>query len=134
MNDQFTLCFDTMPKGTSQQKGVQIRNGKVHYYKKGNVAGAEAEFMAQLIPHRPKQPSDKPIALEVRFAFDTKDKKKWGAYKPTRPDTDNYIKLFKDCMTKAGYWLDDAQVVDEHIVKTYAERATIGVIWEEVNT
>lgn len=148
MRDQFYLHFETMPKGTSQQKGVQIRNGKAHYFKKGNVAEAEAEFLAQLIPHRPKKPSERPIRLTVWFAFDTKNKKLWRqsfpvddetmwagcAPKPTRPDTDNYIKLFKDCMTKAGFWLDDAQVVDEHIVKTYAEKATIGVSWEEVFT
>lgn len=151
MRNQFYLHFETMPKGTSQQKGIRVTNGRAHFYSKGNVAEAEAEFLSQLIPHAPKKPSDKPIKLTVWFAFDTKNKKKWGSelppeeyldiyvkpwahfeYKPTRPDTDNYIKLFKDCMTKAGYWLDDAQVVDEHIVKTYAEKATIAVFWEEV--
>ena len=151
MRDQFYLHFETMPKGTSQQKGVRITNGRAHFYSKGNVAEAEAAFLSQLIQHKPKKPSDKPIRLVVWFAFDTKKKKLWGGeippeeyldlyinpwanftYKPTRPDTDNYIKLFKDCMTKAGFWLDDAQVVDEHIVKTYAEKATIAVFWEEV--
>ena len=151
MRDQFYLHFETMPKGTSQQKGIRITNGKAHFYSKGNIEQAEAEFMRELSPHRPKRPSTKPIKLVVWFAFDTKNKKLWGGevppeallkfypepwadhtYKPTRPDTDNYIKLFKDCMTKAGFWLDDAQVVDERIVKTYAERATIAVSWEEV--
>ena len=140
-----------MPKATSQQKGVSFRGGKPHFYEKGNVASAERAFLTELLPHRPKAPSDKPIRLTVWFAFDTKNKKLWGGempseeyldiyvkpwasftYKPTRPDTDNYLKLFKDCMTKSGFWLDDAQVVDEHIIKTYAEKATIMVRWEEI--
>ena len=29
----------------------------------------------------------------------------------TKPDTDNLQKLLKDCMTKCGFWKDDAQVV-----------------------
>lgn len=146
MKDQFYLHFETMPKATSQQKGVSFRGGKPHFYEKGNVASAERAFLAELLPHRPKDPSDKPIRLTVWFAFDTKNKKLWCkdmpkddadewagfTYKPTRPDTDNYLKLFKDCMTKSGFWVDDAQVVDEHIIKTYAEKATIMVRWEEI--
>lgn len=146
MKDQFYLHFETMPKATSQQKGVSFRGGKPHFYEKGNVASAERAFLAELLPHRPKAPSDKPIKLTVWFAFDTKNKKLWCkdmpkdaadewagfTYKPTRPDTDNYLKLFKDCMTKSGFWVDDAQVVDEHIIKTYAEKATIMVRWEEI--
>ena len=146
MKDQFYLHFETMPKATSQQKGVSFRGGKPHFYEKGNVAIAERAFLTELLPHRPKAPSDKPIRLTVWFAFDTKNKKLWCkdmpkdaadewagfTYKPTRPDTDNYLKLFKDCMTKSGFWVDDAQVVDEHIIKTYAEKATIMVRWEEI--
>ena len=149
MRDQFYLHFETMPKGTSQEKRLNRKTGA--FFKSANVAQAEAEFMSQLLPHAPKQPSVKPIRLTVWFAFDTKDRKKWGGeippeeyldlyitpwathqYKPTRPDTDNYIKLFKDCMTRAGFWLDDAQVVDERIIKTYAEKATIAVWYEEI--
>ena len=92
MKRQFYLHFETMPKGTSQQKRLNRRTGGVWEPWRGYT------------------------------------------YKPTRPDTDNYIKLFKDCMTAAGFWLDDAQVVDERIIKTYAENATIGVSWEEVLT
>ena len=76
MNRQFYLHFETMPKGTSQQKRLNRRTGV--FFKSANVAAAEAEFMSQLLPHRPKYPSDKPIKLVVWFAFDTKNKKLWG--------------------------------------------------------
>ena len=31
-------------------------------------------------------------------------------YKTTKPDLDNAQKLLMDCMTKAGFWKDDAEV------------------------
>lgn len=132
MKDQFHLHFETMPKATSQQKGVRVVNGKPYFYKKANVESAESIFAAALKPHRPKRPSERPIKLCVWFYFDVKDKRLWGQPKPTRPDTDNYIKEFKDVMTKLGFWKDDSQIVDEHIRKFYSEKATIVVSWEEV--
>ena len=132
MRDQFYLHFDTMPKATSQQKGVRVVNGKPHFYEKSSVDLARREFTLALKPHRPKSPAEGPVKLTIWFAFDIKDKKLWGQPKPTRPDTDNYLKLFKDCMTDCGFWLDDAQVVDERVYKTYAEKATIMVSWSEI--
>ncbi|MBE6902906.1 MAG: RusA family crossover junction endodeoxyribonuclease, partial [Ruminococcaceae bacterium] len=42
-------------------------------------------------------------------------------YKLTKPDTDNLNKLLKDCMTKLGFWKDDALVASEIIEKFYGE-------------
>lgn len=130
MKDAFVLSFDTMPKGTSQEKGVNHRTGK--FYSNNRCQAAEWLFRSKLKQHRPPEPSLKPIKLYVWLTFDVTDKSLWGKYKPTRPDTDNYIKLFKDCMTKEKFWRDDSQVVDERIIKTYAEKATIFVSWSEL--
>ena len=131
MRDQFYLHFDTMPTGTAQQKGVRIVHGKPMFYEKTEVKTARQMFTAELKPHAPEKPSDKPIKLTVWFAFDTKNKKLWGQYKPTRPDTDNSLKLLKDCMSGL-FFKDDSQVVEETVIKTYAEKATIMIRWEEV--
>ena len=136
MSNGFILTFPTMPKGTAQQKGYNRKTGV--YFKKGKIANAEREFRIALQPYVPDKPSDKPIKLFIWFCFDTKNKKLWGKVKPTRPDTDNYLKLFKDCMSagkdgKNGFWIDDAQVVDERVVKTYGQNASIFVSWEEVD-
>lgn len=131
MKDQFYLHFDTMPSATAQQKGVRIVHGKPMFYEKAEVKTARQMFTLALKPHAPKTPSDKPIKLYVWFAFDVKDKKLWGQYKPTRPDTDNSLKLLKDCMTGL-FFKDDSQVVDEQVIKTYAEKATIMIRWEEI--
>ena len=131
MRDQFYLHFDTMPSGTAQQKGVRIVHGKPMFYEKSEVKTARQMFTLELKPHAPEKPSDKPIKLTVWFAFDTKNKKLWGQYKPTRPDTDNSLKLLKDCMSGL-FFKDDSQVVEETVIKTYAEKATIMIRWEEV--
>ena len=132
MGGLFFLNFPTMPKGTSQEKRIRIVNGKPVFFKKSNVASAEYEFKVALKPHAPDIPSDKPIKLTIWFCFDTKKKKLWKKPKPTRPDTDNYLKLFKDCMTDCGFWIDDAQVADERVIKTYSEKASIFVSWREI--
>lgn len=144
MRDQFYLHFETMPKGTAQQKGVYIRNGKPRFYEKGNTEEARRLFTMALKEHRPARPSEKPVKLTLWFAFDTKNKKLWGRdaedgqepwqnreYKATRPDVDNIAKLFIDCMNGL-FFKDDSQIVELRLIKTYAESAVVAVAWEEV--
>ena len=132
MKIKFKLDFSNgLPKATSQEKGYNRFTGT--HFKKANVAAAETEFFYKLKPYAPKVPSNKPLKLTVWFGFGIKQKSVWGRYKTTRPDTDNYIKLFKDVMTKCGYWLDDAQVADERVIKTYTETPFIWVEVEEVD-
>ncbi|WP_236253677.1 RusA family crossover junction endodeoxyribonuclease [Streptococcus mitis] len=55
-----------------------------------------------------------------------------GQYKTTKPDTDNLQKLLKDCMTKLGYWQDDAQVASEIVEKFWADTVGIYIKIEEL--
>ena len=41
------------------------------------------------------------------------------ALRLNRPDTDNLQKLLKDCMTRVGFWRDDAQVCRETVTKRW---------------
>lgn len=132
MKDQFILEFDTMPTTTSQQKGVRVVNGRPYFYTKNKVNSAMHLFSMKLKSHRPEAPSDKPIKLYLWFAFDVKDKKKWGKYRPTKPDADNIAKTFIDCLVKVGFFEDDAQVCRLTVDKTYAEKASVLVSWEEI--
>ena len=36
-------------------------------------------------------------------------------------------------MTELGFWKDDAQVVDLHVIKRYSEKATIYIQLEELD-
>ena len=51
--------------------------------------------------------------------------------KASCPDTDNLNKLLKDCMTKLGFWNDDAQVCREIIEKFWVKSSPSG-IWIRV--
>lgn len=139
MTNEFYLHFEEgMPKGTAQQKGERVifKNGRpvIIHYKKDTVTSARHAFMLKLKKYRPAEPSDKPIKLTVFLYFDVKNKRLWGKPKTTKPDNSNFIKEFEDAMTAVGFWRDDAQIYDLRVLKYYAEKATIVVRWEEVET
>lgn len=130
MKNQFYLQFDELPRTTAQQKRY---DGRTHrYYKPARLIGLEQMFYVALLPYRPKEPSERPIKMCLRFYFDVKDKKKWDMPMTVKPDIDNYCKAFLDQMTRAGFWLDDSQVFRLVAEKYYAEKAKIEVIYSEV--
>jgi Holliday junction resolvase RusA-like endonuclease len=57
-----------------------------------------------------------------------------GAYRITKPDTDNLQKLLKDCMTKVGFWTDDCLVASEIVEKFWAEIPGIWIRIEELSS
>lgn len=132
MQKVINLIFEEgLPRATAQQRGEAIRykNGKayIQHYRKANVQALRNELAFRLNRYAPPVPSEDPIRLIVFIGFDVKEKQLWGKYKTTRPDGDNYIKELKDVMTEIGFWRDDAQVVDERIVRTYAEKGSITI-------
>jgi Holliday junction resolvase RusA-like endonuclease len=112
--------------------------GYIHHYKKKNVAKAEAILRDALLPYVPEEPiTDRPIYFGAIWEFPyPKSAKKHqpGKFRQkfTRPDTDNLNKMLKDEMTKAGFWKDDAQVVQEMIEKFWAEIPGIFIKVEEL--
>lgn len=101
--------MDKMPT-TRQQKGIKVVKGQVRSYNRGNTANYELQ--KNLLMNKPKVPFDKGVAitLKVYFVYGTKDKKKWGKRKITRPDGDNLMKGFQDYMQHYRYFIDDAQI------------------------
>ena len=132
MKDQFLLIFEEgLPKGTAQQKRYDPRRGV--YFKDSKLQKLETTFICMLKPHRPICPTVAPVRLDIWLTFSIKAPKRlWGIWKTSKPDVDNYVKTFIDCMTKTGFFMDDAQVVDLRVRKTYAEKASIFVQWEEL--
>ena len=104
------------PTATAQQKG-RTRSGV--WYKPAKLKAAEDWYMWGLTGKTPPAPLSGPIVLRVDFIFQASREHKAGTPKITRPDTDNMVKLLKDCLTHAGFWEDDAQVFDETIIKYY---------------
>lgn len=131
------LHFDEgLPRTTAQQKGEVIlyKNGRpfIHHYRKEKVENLRQQLLWMLKSYAPSVPSDGPVKLTILICFDIKDKKLWGKYKTTRPDGDNWVKTLKDVMTDTGFWNDDAQVVDERVIRTYAEKGSVRIQVEDL--
>ena len=88
--------------------------------------------MAYLSEHRPQQPYREGVRLIVKWLF-PKGKHKNGEYRITKPDTDNLQKLLKDCLTRCGYWQDDALVACEITEKFWSDIPGIYIKIEELS-
>ena len=119
-----------IPNVTHQKKKIALRNGKPIVYEPYELKDARSKFLGFLEKHRPDEPLHGPVQLVTKWQYADRRKKGW---KTTKPDTDNMIKLLKDCMTKEGYWIDDAQVASETIQKFYGEPEGILVRVEELS-
>ena len=101
------------PTVTYQEHKVRVINGKPIFYDPAEIRAARELFITRIINHRPDTPWEGPVRLITKWIWDAGKDHDDGEPKITKPDTDNMIKLFKDCMTFCGYWKDDAQVASE---------------------
>lgn len=111
------------PSVTYQEHKVAVRDGKPIFYEPPELRAARTKLMGHLGRYRPKEPLTDAVRLITKWIWPLSEDKArqirgWGLsdyaeYKVTKPDTDNMIKLLKDCMTHCGFWKDDAQVASE---------------------
>ncbi len=119
------------PTITYQQHKVKTVNGKPVFYDPPELKDARQKLTANLIPNIPEQPFTTAVRLTTKWLF-PKGQHKNGEWKTTKPDTDNMIKLLKDCMTVCRFWKDDALVVSEITEKFWADIPGIYVRIEEL--
>ena len=120
-----------IPSVTHQEKRIAVKNGKPVVYEDARLKDARQQFLGYLAMHKPQRMMAGPVWLHVSFFYAPDSKHKSGTFKTTKPDTDNLIKLFKDCMTKVGFWKDDAQVAAEYVEKRYWHVPGIHVIADD---
>lgn len=120
--DRVTEFFMAMipPTVTAQERRVSIVKGKPIFYDSPRIKSAKELLITHLKPHRPSKPYECGVRLRVSWLF-PKGRHKDGEYRITKPDTDNLQKMLKDCMTKCGFWKDDALVASEICEKFWAE-------------
>lgn len=103
-----------IPTCTQQEHQVSVIHGKPHFYEPTELSDARNKFLAYLAGHKPDKKLTGPIRLLTKWQFEGNP-----GWKTTKPDTDNMIKMFKDCMTRVGFWKDDCQVASEITEKFY---------------
>ena len=123
------------PTVTAQEKDLAVnrKTGKPYMYDSAEIKATKAKFIAHLAEHKPDAPYTYGVRLIVKWCF-PRGKHKDGEYKTTKPDTENLLKLLKDCMTKCGFWQDDALVCSEIIEKFWSDVPGIFIRIEELET
>ena len=112
-----------IPAGTHQMKKATVINGKPRFYEPESLKAAREYYMAMLKPHAPKEPLKGAVRLATTWFYKLPKHSKFKpGLKTTAPDTDNLVKLLKDCMTACGFWEDDAQVADETVAKYWNKK------------
>ena len=119
------------PTVTAQEHKVTVRNGKPRFYDPPAVTQAKQKLQAALSGHSPTSPLTAAVRLTVKWLF-PKGRHANGEYRITRPDTDNLQKMLKDCMTRCGFWKDDAVVASEITEKFWADVPGIWIRIEEL--
>lgn len=127
----FFLQIDP-PTATAQEKQVRVVRGKSLFYDPAPVKEAKKLLIAHLLQHRPDKPLTGPVSLSTVWLFPKGKSHRHGEWRITKPDTDNLQKLLKDCMTRCGYWKDDAQVVREVVEKRWSDEPS--GIYIEINS
>ena len=116
------------PTVTAQMHRITGRPGQqAHVYNTPQLNDAKQKFLSYLCALAPDRPMEGAVRLVVKWCFPLRKDSHDGQYKITRPQ-----KLFKDCMTQAGFWHDDAQVASEIIEKFYSGTPGIYVFAEEI--
>ena len=108
------------PTITHQEKQVHVVNGKPVFYEPAELKRARQKLIGHLAKYRPEDMMDGPLELVTKWCFPRR-KQPQGAYRISKPDTDNLQKLLKDCMTTVGFWKDDALVAREITEKFWAD-------------
>lgn len=115
------------PTATAQERSARIVGGRPIFYDPAPLKKAKSLLIAHLGTHRPATPMNGALELRTTWLFPMGKSHKSGEWRVTRPDTDNLQKMLKDCMTKCGYWKDDAQAVREIVEKQWAAEPGIHI-------
>lgn len=127
---EFFLAMNP-PTVTHQEHKVTVINGKPVFYDPPDVKDAKLKLCGYLAKHKPKKKIESGCRLVTKWCFPN-GRHKDGEYRITKPDTDNLQKLLKDCMTRVGFWEDDALVASEIVEKFWAEIPGIYIRIEEL--
>lgn len=122
---EFFIPMKKIPTVTHQQKKVRVIRGKPQFYEPDELKEARELFMELLAPYAPKEPMDGPLRLTTKWLFPKVKGTTNGQYKHTEPDTENLLKLPKDCMQELGFFVNDSRVASEITEKFWAD--TVGI-------
>jgi len=116
------LVIPVEPVPKPRPKVIKTRRGQVFTVTPGKCGETEIMIRKYVMEHaKVKFPKPTPLRLEVTFYVPKpKSLPKSRKHPSTRPDLDNYLKLFKDALNKY-LWDDDSQIVEVKARKAYGD-------------
>lgn len=117
---EFFIPFEVQPK---QGDRSCVLNGRVKHYQPKKVTSNANALVLLSNQYRPLEPLTGPLKMELRFYSNwrTSDSKKvratGKAYQDTKPDWDNLCKQICDCLQASGFFKNDSQLADIHVMK-----------------
>ena len=130
---QFFIAMKSPPTVTAQEHKVRVVRTREsrhvpQFYDPPELKAVRQRFTALLGAKAPPKPLTGAVRLTTKWLYpDRSGRHRDGEYKITKPDTENALKLFKDCMTAVGFWLDDAQVASEITEKIWVTTSPSGI-------
>lgn len=125
------------PNKTFQAKRLAVVNGRARMFKPKAVTDIEGDFQALLISQQIPEPLKGPVALTVVVTWSylkadvsTKAKAARTDFIPhtSKPDLDNFAKMFIDQLVTMRFLEDDKQVVQLKIAKRRGPAEKVGII------
>lgn len=109
------------PSTTFQDKQLAVVRGRPVIHDSAQLHAVKAKLQGHLAKYVPAEPIRGPIRVMVKWCYPPSGKHLPGEWKITKPDTDNLQKALLDCMTKLGFWKDDAQVCSQIVEKFWSD-------------
>lgn len=109
------------PTTTFQDKELAVRRGKPVIFDSSELIAVKAKLQGHLSKYIPEKPVTGPIRILIKWCYPATEKHPAGTWKTTKPDTDNLQKALLDCMTRLGFWKDDAQVCSQIVEKFWSD-------------
>lgn len=115
------------PTVTHNDLRAAMRGGRPAIVKSDRLREAEGALVARLARQAPVEPMGGPLSVEVRWCFATRGAHAQGEPHVQRPDMSNMLKTLEDCMTRAGWMVDDSLICEERTAKAWMDPAGIWV-------
>lgn len=110
------------PAHVTHQSGTKYNARTKRTYKTADLIAWENRIRMAAECSAPEKPLEGPLLLIGVFFFETKDKKKKGTWKESKPDTDNMMKTPKDILGEMNFFkIGDQQVVLEICLKQWCD-------------
>lgn len=116
MIDFFIKCNPPRSTAQSARRVGMKKDGTPFSYKTAKGKQQEQDFMSLLMPFVPPEPLTGPLFLQVTYNLPLLKSEKKAirergiTYHDKKPDCDNLLKMFQDCLGKLCFYKDDGQV------------------------